>query len=1234
MKKLIFFVLLCYISMDIYAQNTRQGEINGYITHENGTIMKRVLLHLEKEGSIIARTNTDTTGYYSFTFLSPGEYFIIIKPLNTKSFKSKSIRLLSEEPSKFDIIYSAEGNSVLDTHVVKRNRRTKGPRGGGDICIVVDLNNTHVGPLVSSYINLAGGFNSTPQGVSVGGQRPNGNLGQLNGRRFNQDGVISSTLDQIELSTGGISVRYGDFTGGLTSMITQSASAFHKGSLQYLTSTGLDGRNYNHIEGAFRGPLIKKKESIILGYNIAANYIYNKDPNPSSIGYARLKSDVANQIQQHPYIVTKNGLENATNNITSNDWERTKWNLGDGKTIANLFSALEWNPTKKIMLNGEFTYMNTQSRQVSLYNSMFNNANQALVNNNQLTATFRFNHILVLGDTSNKSRFKNAWYNFRIDYNSQWSETMDETHGRNFFDYGYLGKYESKRNNQYILRNLSTPKEFKTKTPDGKRDTTIYMSVYFEQIDDSISSFNFIASDKNKTRSNYTTDVLNFYGNDIRNSTQLTSKGGLLNGDNPVSVNSLFAASGSIVSGYAKSNVDLLNIGTEAGVKIMGKGNSFHDIILGMQYEQRTYRSYNLNATNLWTLMRNLSHQADPVLDQSKPIVIYDENGNLLDTIKYQTTIESLSRNHFTESLRNRLIANGIKDENGNIYQNNSRIEPDRLDPSMFRLEDFSADELLNGGKSSLVNYYGYDYLGNKLRKKTSMNDFLNNDKRNVGAFRPIYTSFYIQDRFNLRDFSLQAGVRVENYDANQSVLKDPYSLYPTKTVRDVKAENAALSQQINPNISDDAVVYVNDINSPTSITGYRVNKSNNQAQWFDKNGGNISNPDLLAHETSNGRIAPYLVNPNKQVLTVDAFKDYKAQWNILPRVWFKFPITSEAIIFAHYDVYAQRPPEGVIATIDDYYFLPQRSNEIINNPALKPLKRTDYELGLRHKIGKNSLLSFITSYSEVRNLIQVTRFNQAYPVSYTTFGNLDFSTVKSLRVEYNSTGEHLGIISSYSMQFADGTGSNALSSSSLVNSGQPNLRNIYPLDYDLRHVIKANLEWHFNSGEGLVGKKPIFENSGINISLQARSGLPYTRISFPVNTVQEGIANRTMMAGSINGSRMPWNLNADIYLFKNIKLKTIKDSLNPIHEMRINSRRLNVFLWVQNVLNIKNTQQVYQYTGSATDDGYINSEWGKQTLKNEQNAKSFSDLYNAKLLNPGNFGIPHLFQIGIKYTY
>jgi len=46
----------------------------------------------------------------------------------------------------------------------------------------------------------------------------------------------------------------------------------------------------------------------------------------------------------------------------------------------------------------------------------------------------------------------------------------------------------------------------------------------------------------------------------------------------------------------------------------------------------------------------------------------------------------------------------------------------------------------------------------------------------------------YIMDKFAFKTFRLNVGVRVDVFDANQPVLKDPFLFYTAKTVQEARA--------------------------------------------------------------------------------------------------------------------------------------------------------------------------------------------------------------------------------------------------------------------------------------------------------------------------------------------------------------------------------------------------------------------------------------------------------------
>jgi hypothetical protein len=77
-----------------------------------------------------------------------------------------------------------------------------------------------------------------------------------------------------------------------------------------------------------------------------------------------------------------------------------------------------------------------------------------------------------------------------------------------------------------------------------------------------------------------------------------------------------------------------------------------------------------------------------------------------------------------------------------------------------------------------------------------------------VAANKPIYNAAYIQDKFTFRDIIFRLGIRVDRYDANTKVLKDPYSLYEIITAKDFYDLPDVDDPRL-PAVQDDWKVYV-----------------------------------------------------------------------------------------------------------------------------------------------------------------------------------------------------------------------------------------------------------------------------------------------------------------------------------------------------------------------------------------------------------------------------------------
>jgi outer membrane receptor protein involved in Fe transport len=515
-----------------------------------------------------------------------------------------------------------------------------------------------------------------------------------------------------------------------------------------------------------------------------------------------------------------------------------------------------------------------------------------------------------------------------------------------------------------------------------------------------------------------------------------------------------------------------------------------------------------------------------------------------------------------------------------------------------------------------------------KLTGKPSFDDFFTkkdefgNFTRQVGAFEPIYIAGYIMDKFAFNDLIFNVGVRVDRFDANQQVLKDRFLLYPARTLGEVSQIGG--NEVTHPtSLPSDAVVYVNDINDPTAVSGYRVG-----SVWYNSLGQEIADPTTIYAASG---IAPYLaegVDPNKPISS-EVFRDYKPQINVMPRVAFSFPISDEALFFAHYDVLTKRPTTGNRLDPFDYFYMRNR-NEIINNPDLRPEKTIDYELGFQQVLTKKSSLKISGFYREQRDQVTLINTLGAYPVTYRTWGNIDFGTIKGLTLAYDlRKSGNISLRASYTLQFAEGTGSEPSASQGLINSGQPNLRTIFPYSYDQRHQMTLAMDYRYGEGKDyngpVVGGKQILKNMGANLTANFASGTPYSAqeniLPGATITTSSGILD-----GSVNGSRKPWNFRADLQIDRNIILK--------FGEEKKKSANLNVYLLVSNLFNTRNILNVYRATGNSNDDGYLNAaEWQNQ-INSQNDVDSYRYYYAMKMDSPFNYGIPRTIRLGVKLDF
>jgi hypothetical protein len=215
----------------------------------------------------------------------------------------------------------------------------------------------------------------------------------------------------------------------------------------------------------------------------------------------------------------------------------------------------------------------------------------------------------------------------------------------------------------------------------------------------------------------------------------------------------------------------------------------------------------------------------------------------------------------------------------------------------------------------------------------------------------------------------------------------------------------------------------------------------------------------------------------------------------------------------------------------------------------------------------------------------------------------------------------------SYTLQFAEGTGSDAGSALNLVNSGQPNLRTIYPFNYDQRHGFNTTIDYRYGEGKDYNGPKlfgkNILENTGINIVNIFGSGTPYSAQQF---------VGTSSLEGQVNGSRKPGQFRMDAQIDKNITLKFGKKGGEG--EDKDRTANLNIYLQINNLLNTRNILNVYGATGTPDDDGYLADPRFEQIIAQQVSEISYREYYALAINNPFNYGLPRTVRLGVKLDF
>ncbi|MBX7241293.1 MAG: TonB-dependent receptor [Bacteroidia bacterium] len=1245
LRKISFIVFFFTVLVSIAVG--QDGKISGRVYDDKGNPVQYPTVSLLRGEEVVNGAYGDDQGFYSIQPVDPGTYTVQADILGG-TIKIENVSVASGQTRDLDIRLPSGQQMRTDSVIIVSFRIPvfeKDPGAQGTIVDGKQVRNRGSRNINAIASTTPGVFQSDEgdNSLSFRGAREGGTMYIVDGVKVRgSPNLPQSAIGQMQIITGGTPSEYGDFTGGVVSITTANPANKLSGGLELVTSELLDAYGRNLAGVNITGPLIKKtitdperpelsyKRSVV-GFFLSGEYDYNRDADPAYFGLYKLDPDKLADLQANPMIYNPSltTFVNTGNYLKGSDLIPVKAKAYNQDVNIRGLARIDIQPADNISikLGGSAELFNSNAGTWSLRNMLLSPNPGGRYTGGSYRAYARFQQSFK-GEAN--AALKNFFYTLQADYSLFQRQFEHRTFQDNLWDYGFIGKLTYDRNPvfRYIADPMGSPY---SSGPYWENVGYGFSNLQF----DGTGTNNQVLANANRYIFDYVANngiFLPDFGvtiNDLSNPNLLSFFNGYRNGDGPDQIYQMFTGLGAQYGTYRNRKQEQFRLTGQATAEIKR-----HNLKIGFEFEQRVERDYNLGASAMWNYARLYANRQLQGVNRDNPTFV-TRDGEFQDTIIYPIAYDAALQTQFDKKLREAL---------GQPMDGTNWINTDALDPQFFNSKPlgywFTASEMLNNGQGFLGGYYGYTYDGKIAKRVDPAQFFTDTLNRPQNAFSPTYISAFIQDKFELEDIIFNLGVRVDRFDANQQVLKDNYLLYPAYSAAEAANRVGA---SLPSSVSADYIPYVDDIQNPTRIIGYRTGET-----WFDANGAPTSSSAIAA--ASGGKPLPYVKRTDNEPVGIDAFQDYAPQTVVMPRMSFSFPIAENALFFAHYDVLAQRPGQllsnqssFLAGQLSDYLYLRTNPTIDIINPNLKPEITTDYEAGFRQKIGTNSAISLSAYYREMRNMIQYRRYNNAYPITYNSYDNIDFGTVKGFSLSYNMRRiKQLELSASYTLQFATATGSDFSSSRGVTDNlqGTALLRTLLPVGTDQRHRITASLDYRFGEefegatkGPGIkIGEKVFypFANAGANATFILGSGTPYSR-QLGVTSILDGQVTGGQTLGTPNSNRLPWQFRTDLRIDKNLvfggKPKAGSDEPGRGYTM-------NIYLLALNAFNTQNITGVYRFTGLPFDDGFLQSPQGAQSIQSQINPESFVDLYQARLRNPNNVAMPRRIRLGMIFSF
>lgn len=325
----------------------------------------------------------------------------------------------------------------------------------------------------------------------------------------------------------------------------------------------------------------------------------------------------------------------------------------------------------------------------------------------------------------------------------------------------------------------------------------------------------------------------------------------------------------------------------------------------------------------------------------------------------------------------------------------------------------------------------------------------LSSTLNNEYTHNPIEGAFYFQSKFEAFDLIFNIGGRLDIFDPDGIVLKDPSD----------------------PNI-----------NNPLKPSN-QFNDLNNNGEFDPSQGETLKS-----------------VSDRQQYW----YKDASVKFQFSPRVGLAFPITDKGVIHFSYGHFFQLPSYEFLYTNPEFELGVGSGNQgLFGNADLKPQKTVKGEIGIQQQLGDDIAVDVTVFFEDFRDLTgtqsdEILVFGGAS--SYSRYANSDFGFSKGIIVSFEKRfSGGLATSIDYTYSITKGNASNPADARNASLGGALPETFIAPLNWDQAHTLNVSVAYSVERDYGfsLIGNF----YTGQPYTPQVNKNTNVTQNAFPRNS-------------------------------------------------------------------------------------------------------------------------------------